>query len=334
MMTFFAVSFIVSGMLWGAMALWFKPLAGGGLRLALPALWAMFAMSMLVGTLRGNFAFVGAFAVVLAIMLTGWVCLVRPSNDRAWMPEVLHQTSGSRVGEVVRLQNVRDFRWASSDVFEARWLTRNYDLSRLESVDLILSYWGRPAIAHAMVSFGFGGNDHVVFSVEIRRKIGDRFSEIGGFFRQYELAVLASTEEDSLKVRTNVRGEDGYIYRVAMKHSDATALFLAYVDTANGLLSKPRFYNTLTANCTTLVYQLANRIVRGLPMDHRLLLSGYLPEYLFSIGALTGAESVAEYRSKGRYTDRALASHSPDRFSLDIRRGVPGISTSPVVASD
>ena len=37
-----------------------------------------------------------------------------------------------------------------------------------------------------------------------------------GFFRQYELSVLASTEEDSLRVRTNVRGEDGYLYRVHM----------------------------------------------------------------------------------------------------------------------
>ena len=327
MMTSFALIFVVCGTIWGAMALWFKSPAAGHLRLALPALWAMFALLAIIEALNGNLYFVGAFAVAWVCMLLWWVCLVRPSNDRAWMPEVLHQTSGSRVGDVVRLHNVRDFKWMSSEVFEPRWVTRDYDLSKLESVDLVLSYWGRPAIAHAMVSFGFGENEYVVFSVEIRRKIGDKFSELGGFFRQYELAVLASTEEDSLRVRTNVRGEDAYIYRVAMERGNATALFLAYVDTANGLLTAPRFYNTLTANCTTLVFQLANRIVRGLPMDHRLLLSGYLPEYLFSIDALSGADSVSEYRSKGRFTERAIASVTDGDFSRNIRRGVPGVDS-------
>ena len=100
--------------------------------------------------------------------------------------------------------------------------------------------------------------------------------------------MLASTEEDSLRVRTNVRGEDGYLYRVHMPEGGARALFLAYVETANGLARQPRFYNTLTANCITIVYQLARRIVPGLPMDYRLLLSGYLPEYLYRIGALRG----------------------------------------------
>ena len=69
-------------------------------------------------------------------------------------------------------------------------------------------------------------------------------------------------------------------------------MFLAYVETANGLARQPRFYNTLTANCITIVYQLARRIVPGLPMDYRLLLSGYLPEYLYRIGALRGADSA------------------------------------------
>lgn len=329
MVTFFLVTWIALGAVWGATALWFKSPAQGNWRLVPSALWAAFSVAALLGVFRHPFLSAGVFAIGLGAFLTCWFCLVRPSNDRAWMPEVLHQSSGSTVDGLVRLRNVRDFCWVSPEVFDARWISRDYDLSRLESVDLILSYWGRPAIAHAMVSFGFGQDDYVVFSVEIRRKQGDEFSEVGGFFRQYELAVLASTEQDSVKVRTNVRGEDGYIYRVAMEQQDASALFLAYVETANSLRTKPRFYNTLTANCTTLVFQLVNRIVPGLPMDHRLLLSGYLPEYLFSIGALKGAGTVAEYRVRGRYTDRAIASKTDGTFSADIRRGVPGITSHP-----
>ena len=101
-------------------------------------------------------------------------------------------------------------------------------------------------------------------------------------------------------------------------------MFLAYVETANGLARQPRFYNTLTANCITIVYQLARRIVPGLPMDYRLLLSGYLPEYLYRIGALRGADSAQAYRDAGRYTDRARATADAAQFSRNIRQGVPG----------
>ena len=99
-------------------------------------------------------------------------------------------------------------------------------------------------------------------------------------------------------------------------------MFLAYVETANGLARQPRFYNTLTANCITIVYQLARRIVPGLPMDYRLLLSGYLPEYLYRIGALRGQRAGLSrrrplYRPRARTADAA-------QFSRNIRQGVPG----------
>ena len=151
--------------------------------------------------------------------------------------------------------------------------------------------------------------------------------------------MLASTEEDSLRVRTNVRGEDGYLYRVHMPEGGARALFLAYVETANGLARQPRFYNTLTANCITIVYQLARRIVPGLPMDYRLLLSGYLPEYLYRIGALRGADSARAYRDAGRYTDRArahgrrgavLAQYPPGRARRMRRAFLPRAPTAPM----
>ena len=102
-------------------------------------------------------------------------------------------------------------------------------------------------------------------------------------------------------------------------------LLLSYVDTATRLRRQPRFYNTLTANCITIVYRLADKIVPGLPLDYRLLLSGYLPEYLYRLGALAGADSLQAYRDAGRYTDRARATRDAAQYSRNIRRGVPGV---------
>ncbi|CAM4352509.1 DUF4105 domain-containing protein [Bordetella tumbae] len=307
---------------WGALALWFQ----APVRIIFVAVWTVLAIAAIVGVIRGTYLPLALFAAAWIVMQAWWWLGVRPSNTREWMPEVAEQTHGSVNGNLATLHNVRNFEWRSRTDYDPRWETRTYDLSKLQSVDMALSYWGRPAIAHTMVSFGFSDGQYVIFSVEIRRKQGDKFSEIGGFFRQYELAVLASTEEDSLRVRTNVRGEEGYLYRIQMPPDAARALFLSYLDTANQLQDHPRFYNTVTANCTTIIYQLAKQIVPGLPLDRRLLLSGYLPEYMYELDALSGADSVEAYRRAGHYTQRALANQDIANFSQEIRKGVPGIA--------
>src|SRR3546814_12424990 len=92
------------------------------------------------------------------------------------------------------------------------------------------------------------------------------------------------------------------------------------------LRRRPRWYNTATANCTTVVFEMMRHIVGRLPFDHRLLLSGHLPEYLHDVGGLTPGYGVADLRAAGRITARALAADADPAFSQRIRAGVPGIS--------
>jgi hypothetical protein len=233
-------------------------------------------------------------------------------------------TSGIVAGQRVTLLNVRNFDWRSDSDYTQRWETRHYDLDKLRSVDMIMSYWSGPAIAHMLVSFGFENAEYVVFSVEIRPRKGEGFSEIGGFFKEFGLSIIAADERDVIRVRTNVRGEDDYLYRVQMPLSAMRSLFLAYIDQANGLVQVPRFYNTITANCATLVYHMVKRIVGYLPLNYSLLLTGYLPEYVYRIGGLDSHYSFEELRSRGRITERAKAADRSDSFSTDIRRGISG----------
>lgn len=265
--------------------------------------------------------------VLACAALAFWWTGISPSNSRDWAPDVLRQTQGHVDGDIATIENVRNFTWRSNTDFTPRWETRHYDLRQLRSVDVVLSYWGSPAIAHTLVSFGFAGGEQVVFSVEIRRERQESFSEIGGFFKVFELSVIAADERDIIAVRTNVRGEDDYLYRVAMEPALMRSLFESYVAQANALVDTPRFYQTVTANCTTIVYDMARRLVKGLPLDYRILLSGYLPEYLYDIDALRGASSPQAYRTGGRITERAHAAGDSQAFSGAIRQGVPGIDS-------
>jgi hypothetical protein len=316
------VLLFVSGA-WGAIALFYQLPGGAPMRATGAVLWSVLYVGLMVAIFgwRAWWAPI-ALAVALA-MLLGWWTTIRPRNDRVWADDVARLLSGEVQGSRVTLHNVRDFDWRSDDDFDARWETRDYDLDHLVSADAILSYWSSEAIAHAMLSFGFDDGRHVVFSMEIRREKGEAFSEVGGFFKQFELVLIAADEHDIVRVRTNVRGEDDYIFPLRMPKEAMRSLFLSYVKAANELVRHPRFYNTVTSNCTTIVYRMARRIDGALPFDIRLLLTGYLPGYLRDNGALDRRLPEAEWRRLGRITDRARATAPGDDFSAIIREGVP-----------
>ncbi|QNK66988.1 DUF4105 domain-containing protein [Variovorax sp. PAMC26660] len=317
--------------LWACLALWYQLPVPSALKIAAAVLWAGFGLVAIALLWRGRAArALLSYAVGFAMLMSWWGTIL-PSQNREWADDVARQLIAHVDGSVVTMQNVRNFDWRSDTDYTQRWETRRYDLDRIRSVDVALSYWTGPAIAHTLVSFGFDDGQFVTFSIEIRKKRGESFSSIGGFFKQFETSLVAADEHDILRVRTNVRGEDVYMYRVSLPQPAMRSLFMGYLDEGAALVRAPSFYNTLTANCTTIVYALAKHVVPGLPMDWRLLASGYLPDYLYDVGGLTAGYSLEALRAQGRITDRAIAADKTPGadFSQAIRQGLPGTGATP-----
>jgi hypothetical protein len=310
---------------WGAFALWYQIPGSRLVKHLCIVLWTAFSLATIVAIWHGRMA-VGLMSFLLGFagMLLWWT-RIAPSNEGLWTDDVLRMTTGTVDGQRVTLNDVRNFDWRTRTDYTQRWETRSYDLDRLRSVDMIMSYWGLPKIAHMLISFGFEDGAQIVFSVEIRRQTFQEFSEIGGFFKEFELSIIAADERDVIRVRTNVRGEEAYLYQLRMPLAAMRALFLGYVNEANQLAATPRFYNTITVNCTTLVYQMMKRILGHLPLDYRLLLSGRLPEYVYRVRGLNQSFSLEELRARGRITERARLADLSPAFSADIRRGLPGV---------
>lgn len=308
--------------LWGAMALWYH-LRGSVIARALgSALWSVSILSLLAWAIAQRSTLPLIFYALAFAALMAWWSTIAPSNRRVWADDVARLMSGHVDGSMVTLSNVRHFTWRAEDDYDIRWETRTYDLDHIVSADAVLSYWGNKAIAHAMLSFGFDDGRHVVFSVEIRKQRGQQYSAIGGFFKRFDTILTAADERDIIGVRTNIRGEDDYLFPLNMSKRAMRELFLSYVAAANHLVDKPAFYNTITSNCTTIVYRMAKRLDPGLPYDVRLLVTGYLPEYLAEIGALDNRVPVSEWRRRGRVTDRVKAALPADDFSSVIRAGL------------
>lgn len=219
------------------------------------------------------------------------------------------------------VHDVRNFVWRSDSDFEPNWETRSYDLSKLKGLDLIMSYWSGEAIAHTIVSFGFSDGQQLAFSIEIRKEKTESYSALAGFFRAYELSFIAADERDVVGVRTNVRGEDVRIYRLRVSPSQTRALLLEYIAEANDLARAPRFYNSLTTNCTTQIFRMVRAIQPGLPLDYRILLAGYVPQFIYDRGAMAAGFPFDVLRDQSHIRGKAQST-DPD-FSRMIRQGVP-----------
>ncbi|WP_245513376.1 DUF4105 domain-containing protein [Enterovirga rhinocerotis] len=283
----------------------------------------------------------GAAAVAMAIVALAWTrrlaallvlvaCLaaaavwwasILPSNDRDWAPDVAHGVTGTIDGTSVVLHHVRDFAWRTETDADIRWVTRRYDLDDLRSVDLLTSVWDNPAIAHTLLSFGFADGRHVVFSAEIRRKRHEAFSAIGGFFKRFELVLIAAEERDIVRLRTTIRREDVSLFPLRVPPDAARRLFRSYIDRANELATRPEFYQTVTTNCTTVVVRLAQEAGRGIPLDWRILLSGYLPDYLSDHGAIASDRPLDEIKASAKISPLARRETAGDDFSRLIRSG-------------
>jgi Domain of unknown function (DUF4105) len=289
---------VTGATIWGALAIYYSNLSGEPLRLGLAGAFALGALGAFLILRKRRGALLG-FALAFAAVLLWWLS-IQPSNQRDWQTEVAVLPYGTQDGDLVTLRNVRNFDYRTEQDFVPRYDDRTFDLRQLDAVDLIAVYWAGEAIAHIMVSFGFAG-DHVAFSIETRKEKGEAYSSIAGFFKRYEL--------------TRARPEN------------ARRLFLEYVGKINELKEQPEFYNTLTTNCTTDVWYLVRALAGKLPLNWRVLLSGYFPEYVYDLGSLDTSMPFAELKAVSLINDRAHAADQDPDFSERIREGLPRPAT-------
>jgi Domain of unknown function (DUF4105) len=311
---------------WGALALAVVGPGGDTGRLVLAAVYGVVGLAAVVALVlhRGLRFAVPVFAVALVAISVWWGSL-QPSNDRDWQPEVAKLAYATINGDMVTVHNIRNFDYRTETDFTPAYYDRTYDLNKLDSGDLVAVYWMGPAIAHLLLSFGFG-DDHLAISIEARKEKGEGYSSAKGFFRQYELYYVVADERDVLRVRTNYRKdppEDVYIYPLRGAGENIRRLFLEYVRRMNALREHPEFYNTLTTNCTTAILTNTRVNPGSLPFSWKVLVSGYTPAYVYESGRLDQSLPFEELKRRSLVNAAAQAADQAPDFSRRIRVGLP-----------
>jgi len=261
----------------------------------------------------------GAFAVVVS-----WWFTLEPSNDEAWQPDVTQTAWADINGDEITFHNVRNCDYRTDTDFTPHWETRTVRLSQIKGMDVAIDYWGSPWISHPIVSFQFTDVLPLCFSIETRKTIGETYSALRGFYRQYTLIYVVSDERDVIRVRTNYRrGEDVYLYRTLASSAQARARFQEYIQAINQLHDHPRWYNAVTANCTTAI-RTQRAVNKRAPWDWRILINGKADEMLYQDHAIaTGGLPFAELKQRSLVNERARAADKDPDFSRLIREGLP-----------
>ncbi len=309
---------------WATLALYFD-FTVSSLRLPAAVFYALglAAVFILLHDFRWKIAAGGLCFAIVAI----WWLSIKPSNDKTWQADVSRMPWAEFHGDSVTIHNFRDCDYKTEFEYTCAWLTKEVNLADIRGIDLSLTYWGSPWIAHTILSFQVGDSDHIAMSIETRKVIGQQYSAIQGFFRRYTLVYVIADERDLIRLRTNFRrNEDVYLYHTNATPEYARALFVEYLKRANDLRDHPKWYNALTENCTTVIFrQMSDLRLEPPPvLDWRVILNGHMDVMEYERGNLAGNLPFEELKKSALINSAAhVAGDSPD-FSLRIREGRPG----------
>lgn len=250
---------------------------------------------------------------------TLWWASIRASPRREWVVDNAYQATGQIAGHRLDIQHLRNFEWRDRLDYTPRWEKATYDLNALAAIDLFVSTWADPRMAHLIVSFVFRDRAPLAFSIETRRETTEKWSSLAGFMKSYELIIIAAPETDLVRVRTNIRVETVHRYRLLSTPMMRRKLLAQYVKEMNQLAARPRFYNTVFSNCTTEVARILHAAGRRIPFAWPIIVSGYVPQYFYQIGLIDNHRPFAAIEAAADIGERARDEAGHADFSTRIR---------------
>lgn len=311
---------------WAATALYFdapSPL----LRTPAAVVYLIAVLAGLWFLRRGPMGLVVAFAGFAAVAL--WWLSLKPSSDRNWRADKAKTAYADINGDSITVHDVRNCDYRTEEDYTCQWETRSYNLANLRGTDIFITWWGSPWIAHPIASFDFGEQGHLAMSIETRDVVGQGYSAIRGFFRQYALTYIASDERDVIRLRTNYRkDEEVYMFRTSLQAPMQRKILLEYLNRANSLHVRPEWYNALTNNCTTnIAVSAVGAHQTRLRLDWRVLLNGKMDEMMYEHGSLaTGGLPLSALKQQAHINAAAKAADKSPDFSRLIREGRVGFT--------
>jgi hypothetical protein len=258
-----------------------------------------------------------AVASIVAILAlgTGAPITQPPRADRDWYPYLSRPVDVELSGERFSVTPVSAWSYAPQGPREETYVDAAYDLSELREVWFMLEPQpGSQLAAHTLLLFEFEGDRILGLTIEARRERNEDYSALRGVFNAFELAYIWGTARDFLTRRAVMLGHEVFVYPVEITQEQKRMLLTRLLERTEALETHPRYYNTITSNCTNELAKAA-----GFSWAPAYILTGRSDEYLFRRGVIPGA-SFAQSHARSEVTDfvRALNAAPADAFDREL----------------
>jgi hypothetical protein len=216
-----------------------------------------------------------------------------PSLDRSWDEDVRVLTSVEVLPDGTRqLGEVRHWTYGPDTVLSKGYSAGTYDPQDVRGLWMYeqeLGLGGR--IAHTFLVFEFpesyGDKRWLGLSVETRREVGETYSLVRGVLRGFEVTHIWAVEEDLVRRRVEYLDYPLTRYRVSVPVEYVQRIFERMVDETAALAVTPRWYNTVTTNCTSSLIRYVNDAEPGaIPRHYSSVLTGRADDHLGALGYL------------------------------------------------
>lgn len=263
-----------------------------------------------------------AIVVFFSLIVTRWPWWVEARNDRDWNLDQAVLPTVIRNGDMVTINNIRIFSYQTATTFTPAYYKATYNLAEVQTVDFIVEpFAGVRGAAHTFVTFGFADGRHLAISVEIRKEKGESFSPWQGLWRNYEIMYVIADERDVIKLRSNYRHDQVYLYPIKTTPAKARALLESMLARAQKTALEPEFYHTILNNCTTNIADHVNEISPSrIPWTWTQLLPANADKTIYDLGLINTDLPFEQARAKFNINERAAKYADAPDFSQKIRQ--------------
>jgi hypothetical protein len=254
-------------------------------------------------------------------------CLIWHFNQKPpliddWPSEYLVTTSSTVDGDLLMVKNVRNFRYDQEGIVTSiNYYDKTYNLSDLVKVWYIYEPFGYAA--HSLLSFEFKNNIFLTISIEAKTNKKQTYNAFAGVFRTYPLMYVVADENDAIILRANVRKNQVILYPTTFSPENTRDLLLEMLGEVNRLNDNPKWYNTITANCTSLIVDHINKVSSSkIPYSWKLVFAGYADEVFYDAGLLDTNLSLEEAKKQYNVTELSKNAGDVSDYSILIRKNI------------
>ncbi len=266
------------------------------------------------------------FLLVVLVLFVVWQVTKKVPLEGDWKQHLDVISTAEFNGDKVTVKNVRNYRYGPTEAdMHPAYYDRTYDLNGVKKIWYVTEPFNENKVAgHTFVSFEFESGDFLAISIEARKTKTQEYSIWKGAMRTYPLVYVAADERDVVLLRANLRKDQVYVYPIKLsKPENARLLLVDMLTTMNELTTtKPQWYNTLFANCTSAIAKHVNKLSpdRISNFSWQLWLTASADELALKTGLIDTDLTIEEARKK--YNINAASEKAGDvpTYSQDIRR--------------